>query len=123
MDSIILSSCPDNSQACTLYRRRLRIHASKIFERVDINIRLSAKICFSSFHFWKADEIRKGSAMDLRLYLRSCVRDIKTRTFFNSTSPIEKSDGLALISSSTLKAMVSVLSVEIFKPNLVNVAS
>ena len=52
-----------------------------------------------------------------------CPRYLKAQTFFNAVSPMEIMDGLALISSSTLKAIVSVLPVEIFKPNLVNVLS
>ena len=76
MDSIFLSSCPDKSQACTLYRRGLHIHASKIFGQVDINIHLSIKICFSSFHFWKAD-----TEIKLLRWIYLCIYDYVSEIF------------------------------------------
>ena len=47
----------------------------------------------------------------------------KVRTFFRATPPIEIYNGLDLISSGTLNAMVSVFPVDIFRPNRVKVSS
>ena len=52
-----------------------------------------------------------------------CPRYLNVRTFFRATPPIEIRDDFSLISYGTLNAMVSVLPVEIFNPNRVNVLS
>ena len=58
MVSSFLSSLADNSQDCALYSSLLRTQASKRLIRLGIFILLSVRKCFSSFHFWKADEMR-----------------------------------------------------------------
>ena len=50
-------------------------------------------------------------------------RYITLRTFLTAVSLILMSDGMALISSCTLKAMVPVLLIEMLSPYLVNVVS
>ena len=45
------------------------------------------------------------------------------RTFFRATPPVEINDGLDLLSSGTLNAMVSVFPVDILRRNRVKVSS
>ena len=125
MDSNFRSSLAVSSHDWQLYKSWLLTQASKSFILVDINILLSINTCLSSFHFWKADEMRKLRYRDGSSLVLFSIRPryLNLRTFLMGTPPREKSDGKDFVSTGILKAMVSVLSVAIFNPKRVKFRS